>query len=607
MIAALALMEHLSRWLVAQGLGLGGLTVAEVERFVRDRRRSGPARRPSPKGLTPLLGYLRGLGVAPEPAPVVTGDRLEQLLAEFAGFLTNERGLALGTVCYYRTTAKRFLLTCFSQREIDSVDFGCVTAGEVRSFIVGEAGRRSIGSVKNVVTAWRALLRFLHVRGYVAISLADAVPAVAGWRGGLFPQVLQAGEVAGLLDSCDRRTVGGRRDYAILVLLARLGLRAGEVAALTVDDIDWRAGEILVCGKGNRYARLPVPADVGQAVADYCRWGRRRAGCRSVFLHIRAPYTALSGSAIGKIVERACDRAGLPQDGCASAPSCGGHGPASGRRPAVGDQANPSARPSGGHRRLRHDRGTGIGCRGPALAGRCAMSTLREVVQEYVTLGFKLVEHDRLLAHFVDYLDQTRTPTITIEAALAWATQPTTAQPARWKARLCVVRGFARHLHVVDPRVEVPPVDLLPCRYQRPTPSLFSPEDIAALLAATHHIKSPLRAATFGALFGLLATTGMRVGEAIRLDDADVDLTVGLLTVRQTKFSKSRQVPVHTTTVAALGRYAHTRAAVLSTTDAEFLRFHGWHETRLQRCRGHVPQIGDDSRDQARIRDHTED
>jgi integrase len=196
------------------------------------------------------------------------------------------------------------------------------------------------------------------------------------------------------------------------------------------------------------------------------------------------------------------------------------------------------------------------------------MSTLREAVGEYVTLrralGFKLVEHEGLLAHFVDYLDQTRTPTITIEAALAWATQPTTAQPARWKARLCVVRGFARHLHVVDPRVEVPPVDLLPYRHQRPTPSLFSPEDIAALLAATHHITSPLRAATFEALFGLLATTGMRVGEAIRLDDADVDLTVGLLTVRQTKFSKSRQVPVHTTTVAALRRYAHTRERLCS-------------------------------------------
>lgn len=314
-IAAVALMEHLSRWLVVHGLGPGRLTVAEVERFVRDRRGSGPARRRSPKGLTPLLGYLRGLGVAPEPAPSVTGDPLEQLLVEFADFLTNERGLALATVCYYRTTAKRFLLTCFSWRDVDSVDLDSVTADEVRSFIVGEVGRRSIGSVKNVVTALRALLRFLHVRGHVAIPLADAVPAIAGWRGGLFPQVLQAGEVARLLDSCDRRTAGGRRDYAILVLLARLGLRAREVAVLTVDDIDWRTGEILVSGKGNRYERLPVPADVGQAIADYCRWGRRRAVCRSVFLHIRAPYAALSSSAIGKIVERACDRAGLPRMG----------------------------------------------------------------------------------------------------------------------------------------------------------------------------------------------------------------------------------------------------------------------------------------------------
>ncbi len=196
------------------------------------------------------------------------------------------------------------------------------------------------------------------------------------------------------------------------------------------------------------------------------------------------------------------------------------------------------------------------------------MSTLCEAVEEYVTLrralGFKLVEHDRLLADFVDYLELTGTPTITIEAALTWATKPTTTQPIRWKARLSVVRGFACYLHAVDPRVEVPPVDLLPYRHQRPTPYLFSPEDITALLAATRRIRSPLRAATYDALFGLLATTGMRVGEAIRLDAADVDLTVGLLTVRQTKFGKSRQLPVHTTAVAALRRYAHQRERLCS-------------------------------------------
>ncbi len=314
-IAALALMEHLSRWLAAHGLESSGLSTAEVERFVCDRQGSGPVRRRSPKGLTSLLGYLRGLGVVPEPAPSVTGDPLEQLLAEFADFLINERGLALGTVCYYRTAAKRFLLTCSSGRGVDSVDLDSVTADEVRSFVVGEVGRRSVGSVKNVVTALRALLRFLHLRGHTAIPLADAVPAIAGWRGGLFPQVLPAGGVARLLDSCDRGTAAGRRDYAVLVLLARLGLRAGEVAALTVDDIDWRAGEILVSGKGNRCERLPLPADVGQAIAGYCRWGRRRAGRRGVFLHTRAPYAALSSGAVGKIVERACDRAGMPRMG----------------------------------------------------------------------------------------------------------------------------------------------------------------------------------------------------------------------------------------------------------------------------------------------------
>jgi integrase/recombinase XerD len=166
-----------------------------------------------------------------------------------------------------------------------------------------------------VVTALRALLRFLHLRGHVAGTLADSVPAIAGWRRESFPHILQAGEVARLLGSCDRRTAVGRRDYAILVLLARLGLRAKEVAALTVDDMDWRVGEILISGKGNRHERLPLPADVGKAVAAYCQRGRRRSGCRSVFLHTRAPYAALSGSAVGKIVERACDRAGLPRMG----------------------------------------------------------------------------------------------------------------------------------------------------------------------------------------------------------------------------------------------------------------------------------------------------
>lgn len=120
-------------------------------------------------------------------------------------------------------------------------------------------------------------------------------------------------DVARLLASCDRRVAAGRRDHAILTLLARLGLRAGEVAALRVDDVDWRGGQLLVTGKGRRRDRLPLPADVGQALAEYCAGGRPRGGCRSLFLQVRAPYTALSSTAVSHVVVRACDRAGMPR------------------------------------------------------------------------------------------------------------------------------------------------------------------------------------------------------------------------------------------------------------------------------------------------------
>jgi len=187
----------------------------------------------------------------------------------------------------------------------------------------------------------------------------------------------------------------------------------------------------------------------------------------------------------------------------------------------------------------------------------------RQAIDDYLTLrralGFKLAKQEQLLGDFVDHLQRSGASTITTDAAVAWATKPAAAQPIRWRARLCVVRGFARYLRAVDPTVEVPAVDLLPHRHHRPAPYLFSPADVTALLAATPQIRSPLLAATYHALFGLLAATGMRVGEAIGLDDTDVDLTAGLLTIRETKFGKSRRLPVHPTTMAALRSYIHQR------------------------------------------------
>jgi integrase/recombinase XerD len=191
------------------------------------------------------------------------------------------------------------------------------------------------------------------------------------------------------------------------------------------------------------------------------------------------------------------------------------------------------------------------------------MSTLRNAIANYLRLrrglGFKLAGHGRLLASFADYLDQAGISTITTAAALAWATLPQGVQPTRWKARLCVVRGFARHLATLDPMVEVPPADLLGYRRQRPTPYLFAPAEITALLTAAARLRLPIQAATYPALLGLIANTGLRVSEAIHLDDDDTDLTAGVLTIRDTKFGKSRQLPLHPTTVAELCRYAETR------------------------------------------------
>lgn len=301
----LTVMRRLSDWMTAHRLGLNELTITQVERFVRADRK---ARGRGPRGMTQLVAYLRGQGVVAQSAPAAV-DELGKLLEDFTIFLVEERGLAAGTIWYYRSIGQRFLKR-FATRA-GQVEFGSVTAEAVRAFVIGESTRRSVGSVKNVVTALRALLRFLHVRGYLASGLADAVPAIAKWHRQSLPATPQDGEIAQLLAGCDRDTDIGRRDYAILVLLTRLGLRISEVAALRLDDVGWRAGEILICGKGNRRDRLPLPTDVGAAIADYCRWGRRESGSRALFLHARAPYGAMASCTIGRVVGRACDRARL--------------------------------------------------------------------------------------------------------------------------------------------------------------------------------------------------------------------------------------------------------------------------------------------------------
>jgi integrase len=191
------------------------------------------------------------------------------------------------------------------------------------------------------------------------------------------------------------------------------------------------------------------------------------------------------------------------------------------------------------------------------------MSGLRQAVEDYLSvrrsLGFKLESHPRLLADFVVHLEAAGATTVNTRLAVAWATQPADGDPAWWSQRLGIVRGFARHLQAFEPDTEVPPTGLLPRRSYRPTPYLYLPEEITALMTAARGMADPLRAATFETVIGLIAACGLRPGEALRLDRDDIDWAEGLMRINNTKFNKSREVVAHPSTLDALGRYAAVR------------------------------------------------
>jgi len=173
-----------------------------------------------------------------------------------------------------------------------------------------------VASAKATVTGLRALLRFLYLDGQITVPLAGAVPSAACWQLAALPRAVSVADLARIMDSCDRRSVAGRRDIAILLLLARLGLRAGEVAALELGDISWRQGEITICGKGSRHDSLPLPADVGEAVAGWLREGRPRGtACPAVFVRPRPPRGRLASTSVSYVVRRACARAGIAAAG----------------------------------------------------------------------------------------------------------------------------------------------------------------------------------------------------------------------------------------------------------------------------------------------------
>jgi site-specific recombinase XerD len=305
----IVVIADFSRWLEQKSIAVQALDSNVVDRFLRLRRRQERVRRGDPKALDRLLTMLRQIGVVKPEQPPVADNAQTRIVAEFQRYLLQERGLSPLTLLNYVPVVEQFLAERFHNRP---PNFAMLRAPHVTGFVMRHARQLSPVRAGLMVTALRSFLRYLRHRGAIATDLASCVPTVPNWSLSTLPRFLPASTVERILECCDRTTSVGRRNHAILLLLARLGVRAGEVVGLRLDDIDWRTGRITIRGKGGKSAQLPLAADVGAALAAYLRYDRPRSASRSVFLRHRAPLVGFGNSStISSLVRRALKHAGV--------------------------------------------------------------------------------------------------------------------------------------------------------------------------------------------------------------------------------------------------------------------------------------------------------
>jgi site-specific recombinase XerD len=307
-----------SHWLKQHGLTLRHVATDHAARYLRERARHVRRCLGDAAALRHVLEFLRREGViATEKAPAPRPTATERCIQAYAGYLRDARALASQTIVNYVPFIRGFLADRFRE---GPVRLARLNATDVVRFVERRAPRLHLKRAKLLTTALRSFLRYVRYRGEVTLDLAAAVPIVANWSMPAIPRAIGDDLVRDLLASIDRRTAMGRRDYAVVLLLARLGLRSGEVASLELDDLDWATGQVNVRGKGGHRTALPLPADVGRAIAAYLRHGRPRSPSRRVFLRARAPIRGfLSQCAIGSIIRHALHRAGI------QAPTTGAH------------------------------------------------------------------------------------------------------------------------------------------------------------------------------------------------------------------------------------------------------------------------------------------
>jgi site-specific recombinase XerD len=296
----LRLMADLSRWLQAHETPVEEIDHDVVSRFLSRRRRTYTGF-VSERALAPLLRYLQSAGVVSVVAP----DRRPrgELLSEYERYLVEERAVL---------PARRDHCIAVAEAFLDGRRAGALKAKDVTRFVDARADGPDLAGV---LSALRSVLRFLFVTAKTPLNLVYAVAAVPQWRLASLPKFLEPSELAAVFATCDRRTVVGCRDYAVLVLLGRLGLRACEVSALQLEDVDWTTGEIVIRGKGRALSRLPLPVDVGEAIVAYLRRATRSKTTRAAFVRCRAPYDAVTPEAIAGVAQRALRAAGIASGG----------------------------------------------------------------------------------------------------------------------------------------------------------------------------------------------------------------------------------------------------------------------------------------------------
>jgi site-specific recombinase XerD len=302
----LRLLGCFNRWLFRKGLKSADVDSSTIQQYLRGREQSGRLRNGDSATLSALLQFLRP-GGSDGPAPPLSD--VDCALLRFQDYLRHDRSLAAATVAHYTPIVRSFLVDRFPAGRLH---WPQISATGIAAFVRQRAAVVTSKRATVVVSALRSFLHYLFHRGVTKVDMAACVPTIATWSLSNLPKCLPGEQIQKVLDSCDRKNAIGKRDYALLLLLARLGLRAGEVVALRLDDIDWEAGLITVQGKGKRVVQMPLPSEVGSAVADYLSTARPSCASRRVFIRATAPLRGFANSiAICSLVDRALERAGV--------------------------------------------------------------------------------------------------------------------------------------------------------------------------------------------------------------------------------------------------------------------------------------------------------